>query len=194
MNFSQLSSSEKKQIAGVAFCLAAGIGMLVFGILALINSGETLTAVSGVLGAFALITGIVTLLVRIFRFKPSEKLLFSLDWLVWLLIAFLLYNTDILYKIGKLVFVIGGIFMIIEGIRSFFAAYRQSSEMGWRTPRIIFSVIMASLGITVIINAQKIFEGLIVLAVGVYFIVQGTTVLYDAIGRIKYFRNFRGLQ
>lgn len=193
VKFRDMSNSDKKEFAGLVLWFAAGAAMVITGVLALINHAKTVNAVSGVLGVCALITGIITLLVRFYQLKVSGKRAFSLDGLIWIVIALLLFNTNILSKLGKLAFIIGGVVMLVQGVRSFFAARRAKSESEWYIPRMIFSVIFIALGIIVIANAQRIFEGMIVLAIGVYFIVHGTIILYDWIGRAKYFHNFIGL-
>lgn len=191
--FSELSPSDKRQTVFLILWLIAGAGMLIMGIAALNNSDSTISAVSGLLGAGALVTGILTTVIRIFQVKTAGVGQLSLDGVIWIILAVLLFNTDILNRLGKLVFVIGGIVMLIEGVRSFFAAYREKNDKQWYIPRIVFSVIFVTLGIIVIVNAEKIFRSMIVLSVGIYFIVHGLNILYDWIGRVKYFRNFRGL-
>ncbi len=188
-----LSSSDKKQLAALVIWLIAGIAMIIIGIVALLNRSRTMETVSGALGACSLITGIITIMVRIFQGRTTGKNKFSLDGIIWLVLAFLLFNTDILNKLGKIAFVIGGIILLLEGIRSLAAAVREKSDEEWYVPRILFSVAFMVLGIVVIMNAQTIFESMIVLAIGIYFIIQGTIILYEWIGRAKYFRNFRGL-
>lgn len=167
--------------------------MVIMGISAILNRDKAVSAVSNVLGACALITGIITLIVRISLTKIKGAGGFDLDWLIWLAAAFLLFNTRLLSKLGKLAFVIAGIAVLLEGVRSFFAARRERSEHEWYMPRLVFSVIFAVMGIIIIINAELIFESMIVLAIGIYFIVHGTGILYEWLGRARYFRNFRGL-
>lgn len=187
------SSAEKKQLAFLGIWLAAGIGMIVMGVLSVINRAKTLAAVSGVLGTFALAAAVLTAVVRIYQVKTSGKRNFSLDWILLAALSFLLYNTDIFNSLGKLAFITGGSVLAAEGIRAFFAAFSRRHEEAWFMPRIIFSFIIFILGIIVIINAEKIFQGMIVLAAGIFFIVHGLNILNDWIGRVKYFRNFRGL-
>ena len=194
LRIGSMSKKEKKELAGLALWLIAGIAMIIMGISAVLNRDKAISAVSNVLGICALITGLITLAVRIAAAKLKGISGFDLDWLIWLVVAFLLFNTSLLLKLGKLAFVIGGIAMLLEGVRSFFAAMKARSENEWYIPRIVFSVIFIVLGIGIIINAQVIFESMIVLAIGIYFIVHGTEILYDWLGRARYFRNFRGLE
>ena len=194
LRIGSMSKKEKKELAGLALWLIAGIAMIIMGISAVLNRDKAISAVSNVLGICALITGLITLAVRIAAARLKGISSFDLDWLIWLVVAFLLFNTSLLLKLGKLAFVIGGIAMLLEGVRSFFSAMKARSENEWYIPRIVFSVIFIVLGIGIIINAQVIFESMIVLAIGIYFIVHGTEILYDWLGRARYFRNFRGLE
>lgn len=189
-----MSKKEKKSLVWLALWLIAGIAMIIMGISAVLHRDRAISAVSNVLGICALITGLATLAVRIAATRLKGAGGFDLDWLIWLAVAFLLFNTSLLSKLGKLAFVIGGIAMLLEGVRSFFAAMKARAENEWYIPRIVFSVIFVVLGIGIIINAQTIFESMIVLAIGIYFIVHGTGILYDWLGRVRYFRNFRGLE
>lgn len=192
--FSELSSAEKRQTVFLVFWFIAGMAMLIMGIAALKNSEKTISAVSGVLGACALATGGFTLAIRIFQLKTWGAGYFRLDGIIWIVLAVLLFNTNILNRMGKIAFVIGGIVMLLEGVRSFISAYREKHDKHWYIPRIVFSAVFVALGIIVIVNAEEIFKGMIVLAVGIYFIVHGLNIMYDWIGRVKYFRNFRGLE
>lgn len=193
MNNQKMSASDKRQLAFLIFWLIAGIGMVIIGISALANRNKTVETVSGLLGAGALVTGVITLLVRIFIRSKAGAGHFDLDWALWLVLALLLFNTGLLSAMGKIIFIIGGICLLLEGLRSIYAAVRAKREKDWYIPRLVISVVLIFLGITVIRNAQRIFEGMIVLAIGVYFIVHGVIILYEWIGRAKYFRNFRSL-
>lgn len=189
-----MSEKEKKSLVWLALWLIAGIAMIIMGISAVLNRDKAISAVSNALGICALITGLITLAVRIAATRLKGAGGFGLDWLIWLAAAFLLFNTSLLSKLGKIAFVIGGIAMLLEGVRSFLGAMKARSENEWYIPRIAFSAVFAVLGIGIIINAQVIFESMIVLAIGIYFIVHGTGILYDWLGRVRYFRNFRGLE
>ena len=190
----KMSGSDKRQLLFLILWLISGLGMIIMGISALINSGKTLVTVSNILGTFALFTAVITFLVRISQKQKGTKVQLGFDWLIWFFISLLLFNTNILLKLGKIAFIISGIILIFEGIRSFIAAGKSRSEHEWYIPRLIFSGVFIILGITVIINAEKIFEGMIVLSIGIYLIIHGVVILYEWIGRFKYFRNFRGLE
>ncbi len=194
LKISTLSPSDKRKFVFLLLWLAAGIAIIVMGIAAVINGGKALDVISGLLGTAALITGIATVLIRIFQMKSHSKKDFSLDGIIWIILAVLLYKTSILKKLGKLAFIIGGIFMLLEGVRAFFAAFRDKSEKQWYIPRIVFSVIFAVLGIAVILNAEIVFTSMVGGAVGIYLIVHGSNIIYEWIGRAKYFFNNRGLE
>lgn len=194
MALTNMSGKEKKTLAGLALWLIAGAAMVIMGIAAVLNRDKAIQAVSGALGVCALITGIVTLIVRITETRLRGAGQFGIDWLIWLGTAFLLFNTEIFSKVGKLAFIILGISLICEGVRSFLAARRERDVTGWYIPRVIFAVALCLLGIGITANARVIFESMIVLFIGVYFIVHGCNILYEWLGRVRYFRNFRGLE
>ena len=174
--------------------LISGIGMVIVGVMAVINREKAIGAISGFLGVCALITGIITLVLRISQVKRLGKRNIGLDIVIWIALGILLLNTRLLNKLGKLVFVIGGVILVCEGIRAFFACQKNKDEKEWYIPRMIFSSAFVVLGIIVVVNAEKIFSNLIPLAVGIYFIIHGTELLYEWIGRAKHFYYFRGTE
>lgn len=174
--------------------LISGIGMIVVGIMAVLNRAKAISTISGFLGVCALITGVITLILRITQVKRLGKSSIGFDILIWLALGILLINTGLLNKLGKLVFVIGGIILACEGVRAFFACQRNKDEKEWYIPRMIFSAAFVILGIIVVVNAERIFTNLTALAVGIYFIIHGTELLYEWIGRAKQFYNFRGTE
>ncbi len=174
--------------------LISGIGMIVVGIMAVVNRTKAISTISGFLGVCALITGIITLILRIAQVERLGKRNIGLDIVIWLALGFLLLNTSILNKLGKLAFIIGGVILICEGVRAFAACQRNKDEKEWYIPRMIFSAAFVVLGIIVVVNAERIFTNLIPLAVGIYFIIHGTELLYEWIGRAKHFYNFRGTE
>lgn len=188
------TSSDKKKLALLILWLIAGVGMIVIGIFAFINRQQTIDAVSTVLGVCALITCIVTAAIRFSQAKLLGGSRFTLDWILWLVIALLLFNTGILRKIGSFAFIIVGIVIACEGVRAFVYSFKNSDDKQWYVPRIIFSVIITVLGLVVVFNSEKIFSGMTVLAVGIFFIIHGLNILNDWIGRAKYFHYFRGTE
>ena len=191
---SGLTRSDKKNLIFLILWLLAGLGMVTIGIVAFIRRNDTINTVSGVLGVCALLTGIVTAVIRFAQHRLMGGSRFTLDWIIWIALAILLFNTNILNRIGSLAFVILGAFMVCEGIRAFICALNSRADNQWYVPRLVFSVIITVLGIVVICNSMKIFKGMVVLSVGVFFIVHGLNILNDWIGRAKYFYNYRGTE
>ncbi|MDY3791481.1 MAG: DUF308 domain-containing protein [Oscillospiraceae bacterium] len=188
------SASDRKKMIFLLLWLISGIGMIVVGIMAVVNRTKAISTISGFLGVCALITGIITLILRIAQVERLGKRNIGLDIVIWLALGFLLLNTSILNKLGKLAFIIGGVILICEGVRAFAACRRNKDEKEWYIPRMIFSAAFVVLGIIVVVNAERIFTNLIPLAVGIYFIIHGTELLYEWIGRAKHFYNFRGTE
>lgn len=188
------SASDRKKMIFLLLWLISGIGMIVVGIMAVVNRTKAISTISGFLGVCALITGIITLILRIAQVERLGKRNIGLDIVIWLALGFLLLNTSILNKLGKLAFIIGGVILICEGVRAFAACQRNKDEKEWYIPRMIFSAAFVVLGIIVVVNAERIFTNLIPLAVGIYFIIHGTELLYEWIGRAKHFYNFRGTE
>lgn len=191
---SSFSSADRKKFILLLLWLISGVGMIIVGIMALIRRKEAIGAISGFLGVCALITGIITLIVRISQVKRLGKRNIGLDIIIWLALGILLLNTRILHRLGKLAFIIFGIVLICEGVRAFIACRKNKEEKGWYIPRMIFSVGFVILGIIVLANAEAIFTNLTALAVGIFFIIHGTELLYEWIGRAKHFYYFRGTE
>ncbi|MGN1106484.1 MAG: DUF308 domain-containing protein [Huintestinicola sp.] len=188
------SAKDRKKLIFLLLWLISGIGMVVVGIMAVINREKAIGAVSGFLGICALITGVITLILRIAQVKRLGKRNIGLDIFIWLALGFLLLNTGILNKLGKLAFIIGGITLICEGVRAFAACQKNKDEKEWYVPRMIFSAVFVILGIIVVVNAEAIFKNLTALSIGIYFIIHGTELLYEWIGRAKHFYYFRGTE
>lgn len=192
--FGNSSAEDRKKLIFLLLWLISGIGMIVVGIMAVINREKAIGAVSGFLGVCALITGVITLILRIAQVKRLGKRNIGFDILIWLALGILLLNTGLLNKLGKLAFIIGGIVLICEGVRAFAACQRNKDDKEWYIPRMIFSAVFVVLGIIVVFNAERIFTNLTAFAVGIYFIIHGTELLYEWIGRAKHFYYFRGTE
>ena len=192
--FGSYSAADRKKLFLLLLWLISGVGMIIVGIMALIRRKEAIGAISGFLGVCALITGVITLILRISQVKRIGKRNIGFDILIWLGLGILLLNTKILNKLGKLAFVIIGIVLICEGVRAFIACRKNKEEKSWYIPRIIFSVGFVILGIIVLANAEVIFTNLTALSVGIFFIIHGTELLYEWIGRAKHFYYFRGTE
>ncbi|MCI7766608.1 MAG: DUF308 domain-containing protein [Oscillospiraceae bacterium] len=193
-SFSSYSAADRKKMVLLLLWLISGVGMIIVGIMALIRRKEAIGAISGFLGVCALITGIITLILRISQVKRLGKRNIGLDILIWIALGILLLNTGILQRLGKLAFVIFGVVLICEGVRAFIACQKNKEEKDWYIPRIIFSVGFVILGVIVLVNAEAIFTNLTAFAVGIFFIIHGTELLYEWIGRAKHFYYFRGTE
>lgn len=193
MNFSGLSPSEKKQLVSVILCLVSGVAVIIIGIYALFNGDKTINAVSSVLGGCALVTAALSLYANIVQVKVFGKRAISIDFVIWLIISLLLFNTSILNKLGKLAFIILGVIVLIKGLFSIFAAVSGIRNNDMYVRYFVYSAFWFIAGILMIANAEAIFTGMIVTVIGLFFIVQGGKIVYDGIGRWRYFRNFRGL-
>lgn len=99
---SSFSSADRKKFILLLLWLISGVGMIIVGIMALIRRKEAIGAISGFLGVCALITGIITLIVRISQVKRLGKRNIGLDIIIWLALGILLLNTRILHRLGNL--------------------------------------------------------------------------------------------
>lgn len=175
---------QRGRLALLILWLAAGIAMVITGIFVLFNRDKTISAISNLLGVCSLAAGIIVVAVRIFQMKILGRRSFSLDFLIWFIAAFMLFNTRLLNKMGKATFIILGFFILAEGIRSIAAAFTLRNEKSWFVPRLIFSIIFMLLGIVVIFNAEHIFTSMIVLSVGIFFIVHGFSIINEWLVRV----------
>jgi len=191
-------NTEKKELYRKIFMLAwllVGVAMAVMGVAALFNGQKTLAAISTALGVVSLLAAILITLVRIFqwRFYGSGKI-FKLDGLIWLVAAILLFNTPILARLGKLLFIIVGILVIAAGIRSLYRAIVNKGGETLFVPGIIFSAVLILLGGYVVLNAQKLFLDTTAVVFGLFFIFHGASLILDWVGQVRYDRNFKEVE
>lgn len=189
-----MSEKDKKQLKELILRFASGAGMIIIGIAALCNHGKTIETVSGILGIAALAAGVVSLVMRFFLGQSDNNGRVSIGGIVWIVIALLLFNTGLLSKLGKTVVLIVGIAVLFAAVKFMLTAHGLKSRQETYIPKAVLSGVLCLAGILLIINAQAIFEGLIVTAIGAYFIIHGTVFLYEWLGRLRYFRNFRGVE
>lgn len=189
-----ISKKDKKQLVWLIIWLIAGIAMLIMGISAIINSAKAIQTISTLLGIFALATGGFTVAIRISEAKVLGISKFSIDGLIWLVLAILLFNTSLLSKLGKVAFIVIGIVMILTGAKNLFFAVADRNESKGIVPRLIIPSIIVLLGLFVVLNAESVFNNLLALTIGIYLIVHSISILYGWIGRVKYFINFRGTE
>ena len=193
-SLASISKKDKKQLVWLIIWLIAGIAMLIMGISAIINSSKAIQTISTLLGIFALATGGFTVAIRISEAKVLGISKFSIDGLIWLVLAILLFNTSLLSKLGKVAFIVIGIVVILTGAKRLFFAVSERNEGKGIVPRLIISSITVLLGLFVVFNAESVFNNLIALTIGIYLIVHSLSILYGWIGRVKYFINFRGTE
>lgn len=189
-----MSENDKKKITELALRFAAGAAMIITGIVALCNSGKTIGVISGALGIAAMAAGIVSLVMRFILGKSDGGGRVSIGGIVWVVIAVLLLNTSLLSKLGKTVVMIIGIAVLVSSVKFFMGARESRQRNEEFIPKAVLAGVLVLAGILLIINAQAIFDGLITIAVGAYFIIHGTVFLYEWLGRLRYFRNFRGVE
>lgn len=193
-SLASISKKDKKQLVWLIIWLIAGIAMLIMGISAIINSSKAIQTISTLLGIFALATGGFTVAIRISEAKVLGISKFSIDGLIWLVLAILLFKTSLLSKLGKVAFIVIGIVVILTGAKRLFFAVSERNEGKGIVPRLIISSITVLLGLFVVFNAESVFNNLIALTIGIYLIVHSLSILYGWIGRVKYFINFRGTE
>lgn len=189
-----MSDSDKKMLRELVIRFAAGAGMIAAGIAALCNYEKTVIAVSSVLGACALAAGIISLAMRFFYGKSDGGGRLSISGIVWIFIAVLLFNTSLLQSLGSAVITITGAAAVCAAIWFFVRSMLMRSRKMPYISHTAASVMLCIAGVFLIVNARMIFEGMIVIGIGAYFIVNGTIVLYEWLGRLRYFRNFRGVE
>lgn len=187
-NIGGMSSSDRKKLIYAILCLAGSLMLIIMGVNAMLHSSQAMETISGLLGLCALAAAVVTAAARIMKAGRVREI--NLDFLIWVFIAVLLFNTNILRSLGSIAFIIIGVGLIAKGIRNF--AFMKQTESGSPVTK-LFGIIPIVIGVLVIINAHILFEKLFVLAIGLFLTGYGISLGYEGIGRIKYFRNFRGL-
>lgn len=170
-----------------------GAAMIILGIYSIFRGGAVVDTVSWLLGLGAIISGIVTLIVRFTRksvFGSDGKWL-SLDSVFLIVLGIILMNTGLLRALGKIMFIIIGIILVYNAVQSLIAAISgRHNKDGWFAPRIIFSVILLLVGIWVFTNAGRVFTDMSGIIAGIFFITHGVGTLNDWIGRVRYNKYF----
>ena len=183
-----MNKEDRKSIVSLALLGIGGIAMIIIGIIAFLTSGQISSAISTLLGIAAIITGIITLALRLREKKNQGTMRF--DWIIWFILGILLLTTNLFSAIGGIIFVIIGIALILHGLNSF----RLAVSAERKAVKIIFSVAFVIIGVWMVFNASAIFDQIIAKAIGIYLIVHGAYLLYDWLGQVRYFRNFRGVE
>ncbi|MGN1090323.1 MAG: hypothetical protein ACI4Q6_07975 [Huintestinicola sp.] len=187
-NIGGLSPSDRKKLIYAILCLAGSLMLIIMGVNTMLHSREAMETISGLLGLCSLAAAVVTAAARIMKAGSVKEI--SLDFLLWIFLAILLFNTNILRGLGSIAFIIIGVGLILKGIRNF--AFMKQTESGSPVTK-LFGIIPMVIGVLVIINSGLLFEKLFVLAIGLFLTGYGISLGYEGIGRIRYFRNFRGL-
>ena len=167
--------------------------MIILGIYSIFRGGAVVDTVSWLLGLGAIISGIVTLIVRFTRksvFGSDGKWL-SLDSIFLIVLGIILMNTGLLRALGKIMFIILGIILVYNAVQSLIAAISgRHNNDGWFAPRIFFSVILLLVGIWVFTNAGRVFTDMSGIIAGIFFITHGVGTINDWIGRVRYNKYF----
>lgn len=182
-----MNKNDRKSIITLVLWGIGGLSMVITGICAFIAGWHVSAAISAVLGIAALITGGITLLIRLKEKRDSSVMRF--DWVIWFVLGILLLTTKILSAVGGIAFVVIGIALVLQGVNSFRLALSDKKPV-----KFIFSVIFVLVGVWMIFNASAIFDQVVAKVIGVYLIVHGAYLLYDWLGQVRYFRNFRGVE
>jgi uncharacterized membrane protein HdeD (DUF308 family) len=172
-----------------AFMGVGGIAMVIAGVVSFFHTGATLATISSVLGTIAIITGIVTLFMRLIEKSKGEAL--RLDFLIWFAIAFLLLNTSLLGTLGGIATFIIGIFLILQGANSIRLELTASSKDVFR---IVIAVLFILAGLFAVLNSRRAFTELVGKVLGVYLVIHGVEMLKETWGQHKYNMNFKGVE
>ncbi|MBR4223885.1 MAG: DUF308 domain-containing protein [Oscillospiraceae bacterium] len=179
---------DTKNIVVFALWGIGCIAMIVMGVYAFFKTGAVSSAISSILGAAALITGIITFCIRLNERKNGSVL--KLDWVLWFLLALLLFKTSLFSAIGGILFFIIGILLILTAVSSVRAALSD----GVKISGLIYGILLGLLGIYLFFHSRSVFDSVISKVVGVYLVVHGIYLANDLLGRIRYSRNFKGVE
>ena len=182
-----MNKDTKKTISFVLW----GIGcaaMIIAGIYAFFMTGAVSSVISAVLGIIALVTAVITFGIRLNEKKSGSPM--KLDWVMWLLIAVLLFKTNLFSAIGGIIFFVLGILLILTAVNSIITSLGSNTKISG----IIYGVVLGVLGIYLFLHSRAVFDSVISKVIGAYLVVHGIYLANDLIGRIKYSRNFRGVE
>ncbi len=168
---------------------AGGAVLIAAGIASFFINGAAISTISTILAVVALVAGIILLITRITEKKNGGAL--RLDFVLWFILALLLFNTNILNSIGSIIVVIIAVFLIIEGAASLKNAVGTSAK---EISKIIFACLFIVGGVFALLNARMVFNEVIGKVIGVYLVIQGANMLRDFWGQVKYNRNFKGVE
>ena len=184
-----MNRQDRKSIISLALWGLGGLAMIIAGICIFIKGYDISSKISALLGIAALITGGVTLRARVYERKNGVT--FRFDFVIWLLLGILLLTTNILSALGGIIFVLIGLGLIISGLGSARSAVSSDRK---KPVKLVFACIFIIAGAFMILNAAAIFDLVVSKAIAIYFVVHGAYLLYDWLGQVRYFRNFRGVE
>lgn len=177
----------------LVFWFIASLAMIGMGIIALVNHERVTEVLSFITGLAAIITGIITLSIRRYeKVKTGSRMAF--DWILWIILGILFFNTDLFTKIGKVLFIIVALALIVQGIGIFVRGFSNKADKAFFIPRIIFAAALAGAGVFVLTNAGDLFVEVLAVTVGLYLIIHGAYLFYEWIGEYRYFNNYRGTE
>ncbi len=172
-----------------------GIIMVIIGAVAICKADQAISAISTLLGVISLVIAILIFTVRILGHMAYHTgKIIKPDGIIWFILAFLLFNTDLLMRIGTAVFTVAGAVVILTGVKAFCDALKNKDDKFWFVPKLIVSILLVALGIYGVIKADILFTNMTVIIFGIFFIIHGITLLIDWAGQIKYNRNFKGVE
>lgn len=158
--------------------LLRGIAAIIFGILALVNPGTTITALVIVFGIYAVVDGIMTIIAA-FQMRETVD-----QWWVVLLegIAGIAVGIIVLVypQITAQVFLyLIAFWAIFTGIMEIIAAIRLSKEIGNQWSLVLAGILSVVLGVLLLVYPSSGAVGLI-WAIGIYAILFGILIVYLA--------------
>lgn len=166
-----------------------GAAMIAAGIASFFINGAAVGTISTILAVIALIAGVVLLIARLTEKKNGSPMRF--DFVLWLILALLLFNTNILSAIGSVIFFIIALFLIAQGVTNLIGALKAPQT---EISKIVFSCLFVVGGVYVLLHSGSVFNDIIGKVVGVYLVIQGANMLRDLVGKLRYERNFKGVE
>lgn len=188
-----MKNSNIKDTALRILLLVSGIALIIVGAVAVFHGYGVVGAISKVIGVCAIISGIISLIVRmkLESVVGAQAHFMSVDSIILIVIGVLFLNTRLLNSLGKIMFIVIGVIIIYNAVESLFSAFQsRKNEEGWFIPRIIVAILLLIAGIWVFCNAGKVFADMSGIIVGIYFISRGVQIVNDWIGDERYRKNF----
>lgn len=188
-----MKNSNIKDTVLRIFLLLSGLALIIVGVVSVFHGYGVIGAISKVIGICAIISGIISLVVRVKLESVAgvQAHFMSVDSIILIVIGILFLNTRLLNSLGKIMFIIIGIIIIYDAVESLFSAFQsRKNDEGWFLPRIVVAALLLIAGIWVFCNAGKVFADMAGIIVGIYFISRGIQIVNDWIGDERYRKNF----